>query len=218
MLTEGQTVTANGETYTIIRLLARGKGGYNYLAESKSGRAVIKQIHYEPCDYFQFEENKLESELRDYQTLYEIGIPMPKLLYANQEKQFLIKEYIPGDTLAKTVADGKLSKNHISQILSICEKLYPRQLNIDYFPTNFMERQRELLYVDYECSRYSDEWNFENWGIYFLANAKGMKEFIENNDYASILENGKPIKTGFTTIVNEWLFECSSKRWTIKLR
>jgi hypothetical protein len=210
-LTEGQAISANGETYEIIRLLAKGKGGYNYLAESKSGNAVIKQIHYEPCDYFQFEENKLDSELREYQTLYDIGIPMPRLLYANQERQFLIKEYIPGDTLAKIAADGNLSKNHISQILSMCEKLYPRQLNIDYFPTNFMERQGVVFYVDYECSRYSDEWNFENWGIYFFANTRGMREFIKNNDYTSILENGKPIKTGFTAIVTEWLSQRDRK-------
>ena len=104
----GQTVSANDVEYEVIKLLAKGKGGYNYLAKSGDTFVVVKQIHYEPCDYFQFEENKLNSELRDYQILSDIGLPMPKLLYHNQEKQLLIKEYLPGGTLAQILANKKL--------------------------------------------------------------------------------------------------------------
>ena len=50
----GQTVIANGNEYKIIKLLAKGKGGYNYLAKSGDTAVVVKQIHYEPyampCD------------------------------------------------------------------------------------------------------------------------------------------------------------------------
>ena len=53
----GQKTIVNDETYKIIKLLAKGKGGYNYLAKTGETAVVIKQIHYEPCDYFQFEEN-----------------------------------------------------------------------------------------------------------------------------------------------------------------
>jgi tRNA A-37 threonylcarbamoyl transferase component Bud32 len=172
----GQVVSVHGKAYEITALLARGKGGYNYLAESGDQKVVVKQMHYEPCDYFQFEEDKLASELRDYKILFDIGIPMPKLLYHNQETQILVKEYIAGDTLAKIVADGRLRDAHISQIFAMCGKLYPQKLNIDYFPTNFVERGETLYYVDYECSQYSDEWNFENWGIHFLTDPKGARK------------------------------------------
>jgi len=165
---ENQIIEVNGKPCKIGKLIARGKGGYTYLAKIEGTEVIFKKIHYEPCDYYQFEENKLNSELRDYETLRNLGIPIPELLFYNQEEQFLIKEYIPGDTLAQIVADNRLNDNHIAQINEMCKVLYPNHLNIDYFPANFIERQGVLYYVDYECSQYSDEWNFENWGIRFL--------------------------------------------------
>ena len=70
----------NGKPYRVISLLGHGKGGYSYLAVDDAGKQyVIKQIHHEPCDYYQFGD-KLQSELRDYQRLREIGIPIPALL------------------------------------------------------------------------------------------------------------------------------------------
>ena len=49
--------------------------------------------------------------------------------------------------------------------------LYPSGLNIDYYPTNFIPENGLLYYIDYECNQYSDEWNFENWGIkYWIKN------------------------------------------------
>ena len=72
-------MTVNGKSYTIIKLLGKGKGGYSYLAESGNNRYVLKQIHHEPCDYYQF-GNKLEAEIRDYRKLKEIGIKMPSML------------------------------------------------------------------------------------------------------------------------------------------
>lgn len=200
-----KAITVNDDVYEIDRLLAKGKGGYSYLAKAGEISVVLKQIHYEPCEYYQFEANKLNSEIRDYKTLSGIGIPMPNLLSFNQEEQYLIKEYIPGDTLAQIVADGRLSDDHIAQIIEMCKKLYPNNLNIDYFPTNFVENRGLLYYVDYECSQYSDEWNFENWGIWFLANRKGMKDYLNTGSHSAILDDGKPIKNGFEDIITHWL-------------
>lgn len=198
-------IIANGVTYEIVELLAKGKGGYSYLAKTGDTPVIVKEIHYEPCDYYQFEENKLDSELRDYQTLRDVGILMPELIYYNQTEQFLIKEYIPGNTLAQIVANEQIKDNHIKQISEMCKKLYPINLNIDYFPTNFVDCKGTLYYIDYECNPYSDEWNFKNWGIWFLANKDGMKEFIETGSQSLLLENGKPIYKGYEEIVTQWL-------------
>jgi len=202
---ENQVKIVNGIEYEITKLIAKGKGGFTYLAKADDTEAVLKQIHYEPCAYYQFEDNKLNSELRDYETLSDIGIPMPKLLSYNQEDQLLIKEFIPGDNLAQLIADNRLNDNHITQLFNMCKRLYPKNLNIDYFPTNFIEWQGILYYVDYECSQYSDEWNFENWGIWFLANQKGMASFLKNGNHSSLIEDGKPIESGFDDLVNQWL-------------
>ena len=57
-------MTVCGKTYSIVRLLGHGKGGYSYLAERAGQRVVLKQIHHEPCDYYTF-GNKIEAERRD---------------------------------------------------------------------------------------------------------------------------------------------------------
>jgi len=202
---ENQVKVVNGIEYEINKLIAKGKGGYTYLAKTDDTEVILKQIHYEPCDYYQFEENKLNSELRDYEILSRLGLSVPKLLHFNQEEQFLVKEYIPGNTLAKIAADNQITESHINQLFDMCRVLYRNTLNIDYFPTNFIERQGILYYVDYECSQYSDEWNFENWGIWFLANHNGMSSFLADGNHASIIKDGKPIKRGFEDIVERWL-------------
>lgn len=74
-----ETVLINGNAYSLLKLLGKGKGGYSYLAQMADGQqVVVKQIHHEPCVYYQF-GNKIETELRDYNHLQEIGIPMPRM-------------------------------------------------------------------------------------------------------------------------------------------
>lgn len=38
----------------VIKLLGKGKGGYSYLASDGTNLYVLKQIHHEPCSYYQF--------------------------------------------------------------------------------------------------------------------------------------------------------------------
>ena len=52
---------------------------------------VLKQIHHEPCSYYQF-GNKMESELNDYKRLTDIGIRMPKLWDYDMEQERILKE------------------------------------------------------------------------------------------------------------------------------
>ena len=72
-----ENMTVCGKSYQVEKLLGHGKGGYSYLVRDEAGRAyVLKQIHHEPCDYYQFGD-KMASELGDYEKLSAIGIPMP---------------------------------------------------------------------------------------------------------------------------------------------
>ena len=75
----------NGKDYTVIKLLGKGKGGYSYLVTDGTAQYVLKQIHHEKCDYYTFGD-KLASELRDYETLSRIGLPLPKLLDVDREQ------------------------------------------------------------------------------------------------------------------------------------
>ena len=74
-----EQMTLNSKTFDVIRLLGKGKGGYSYLVTDGARQYVLKQIHHEPCSYYQFGD-KLGSELRDYDRLQAIGIPLPELL------------------------------------------------------------------------------------------------------------------------------------------
>ena len=163
-MTKEQMFSINGVEYNMISLLGKGKGGYSYLVEKNGQKFVLKQIHHEPCDYYTF-GNKLESEIRDYETLSKIGIRMPKMLDVDIENERILKEYIHGDTIMEIVERGEMKDTYVEQLKQMCALLYPAGLNIDYYPTNFIPRNDILYYIDYECNQYSDEWNFENWGI-----------------------------------------------------
>ena len=153
------TIQVNGQPYTVTRLLGKGKGGYSYLAQGSEGPVVVKQIHHEPCSYYQFGD-KLQSELRDYRTLSALGIPMPRLLAVDEAQERLVKQYIPGPTVLEQLRAGTLPPQAEDQMLAMCRLLYPAGLNIDYFPTNFILWDGVLYYVDYECNPYDAQWDF----------------------------------------------------------
>ena len=158
-----EIMTVNETEYTVLRLLGKGKGGYSYLVTDGEGEYVLKQIHHEPCDYYQFGD-KLASELRDYAHLREIGIPMPKLLKVDEKQERILKEYIPGDTIAVYVKEDRMESDFYRQMEDMCRLLYSANTNIDYFPTNFVVREGTVFYIDFECNDYMEQWDFQHWG------------------------------------------------------
>lgn len=130
-------MSVNGVEYRIIRLLRKGKGGYSYLAQKDDCKYVLKQIHHEPCDYYQFGD-KIQAEIRDYERLKNIGIRIPKMIDMDIEEERILKEYIDGDTIFDMVKNYQMEDIFISQVKKMCEVLYQANINIDYFPTNFI--------------------------------------------------------------------------------
>ncbi len=171
-------MTVNGQEYKEICLLGKGKGGYSYLVEQGGKRFVLKQIHHEPCDYYQFGD-KFQSELQDYERLWKIGIPMPQMLAVDVEQERILKEYIAGKTAAELVEEDGITEAHIAQVRTMCEKLYAANLNIDYFPTNFVERDGILYYIDYECNAYMQQWDFEHWGIKYWSKTQEFLDYFK---------------------------------------
>lgn len=151
-----QMLSVNGKDYSILKFLGRGKGGYSYLAERDGRRMVLKQIHHEPCAYYQFGD-KIEAEIRDYDRLKRIGIPLPKMLDVDKDNERIIKEYIDGDTVYEMVLEDRLPAICLEQVRAMCGPLYAANINIDYFPTNFILQDGMLYYVDYECNEYMEE-------------------------------------------------------------
>ncbi len=157
-------LNVNDKSYEIIKLLGKGKGGYSYLVTDGEKKYVLKQIHHEPCDYYQF-GNKIESEVRDYHRLKQVGIRIPEMYDVDISNERILKEYIEGETVADLVERNAVKPEYVEQVRQMCRLLYPTGLNIDYYPTNFVVQKELLYYIDYECNEYMEEWNFENWGI-----------------------------------------------------
>ena len=172
-------IKVNNYNYRIIKLLGKGKGGYSYLAEKDNLLFTLKQIHHEPCSYYQFND-KIGSEINAYKVLNNIGIPLPKLIDIDMEEEIIIKEYIEGKTILELVVNNKLDEELINEMKVIAKKCYDNNLNIDYFPTNFIVKDNTLFYIDYECNEYMEKWNFENWGIKYWSMTDDLKEYLRN--------------------------------------
>ena len=168
-----KTLILNNTTYEVITLLGKGKGGYSYLVKKDRNYYVIKQIHHEPCDYYTF-GNKLESEITDYNKLLATGIRMPKMIEVDYENERILKEYIVGKTIMELGEENLININHINQVKEMAQMVYKHNLNIDYYPTNFIDNNGTLYYIDYECNTYDKKWDLENWGIKYWLNKKEM--------------------------------------------
>lgn len=175
-----ESMTVNGRAYRVVKLLGKGKGGYSYLVEDGEKRYVLKQIHHEPCGYYQF-GNKMEAEMRDYARLKAIGIRLPAMLDADMENERILKEYIDGDTVYELILQEKMEPAYLEQVRSMCALLYAANTNIDYFPTNFVVRGGKLYYIDFECNDYMDEWNFENWGVRYWSKTPEFLQYAKEH-------------------------------------
>lgn len=175
-----KTLQVNDKEFEVIKLLGKGKGGYSYLVTDVKNWYVLKKIHHEPCSYYNFGD-KMQAELGDYEKLKKTGISLPELLDADIEREHILKQYIPGDTVYEMVKEGKDVSAYADQVRSMCDKLYKAGLNIDYFPTNFIPENGILYYIDFECNNYMEEWNFENWGIKYWSQTKEFMDYVKEH-------------------------------------
>ncbi|MDE7172046.1 MAG: serine/threonine-protein kinase [Oscillospiraceae bacterium] len=173
-------MAVNGREYDILRLLGKGKGGYSYLADDGTRQYVLKQIHHEPCSYYQF-GNKLEAELNDYHRLRKLGIRMPAMIDVDREHERILKEFIDGDTIYDLVLRDQMKSAYVDQLRGMCALLYAAHMNIDYFPTNFVVRDGEIYYIDFECNEYMEEWNFEHWGVNYWSKTPEFLQYVKEH-------------------------------------
>lgn len=173
-------MNVNEKEYEVLKLLGKGKGGYSYLVTDGICRYVLKQIHHEPCDYYQF-GNKIEAELNDYKRLKKIGITMPTMLDIDIKNERILKEYIDGHTIYELVLQNEMEAAYIDQLRDMCVLLYAAHTNIDYFPTNFVVQKGVIYYIDFECNDYMEEWNFENWGIKYWSKTPEFIQYVKEH-------------------------------------
>jgi len=199
----------------IDALLGKGKSGYSYLVELGDQKFIYKQMHNEPCFYYDFKIGKLDAEIIAYETLQKTGIKIPKLICYDKKKDFLIKEYIEGPTASQAIAKNIIDETTLFSLIDMFIKLKNSNLNIDYFPSNFVLKNQQLYYIDYEVNPYSEEWDLFNWGIFYWFNNEGFDKFLSTNDSTYInssIDSAKPIKDPFLEKFNTIL----SKYYSLK--
>ena len=173
-------INVKDKEYEVVKLLGHGKGGYSYLVSDGTRTYVLKQIHHEPCDYYQF-GNKIEAEKADYEKLCKAGILIPKLFYIDEANERILKEYIDGETIYDIILADQMKPDYFKQVSQMSELAYKAGLNIDYFPTNFVVQNETLYYIDYECNDYMEEWNFENWGIKYWSKTPEFIQYVQEH-------------------------------------
>ncbi|MCI6930976.1 MAG: AarF/UbiB family protein [Mollicutes bacterium] len=158
------TILINNKEYKIIKLLGKGKGGYSYLAMLNNKLFVIKQIHHEPCSYYNF-GNKIQSEYNDYQTLLNTNIRIPQMIDIDFDNERIVKEYIEGKTILELINEKETINQYVFQVKTMQELCKNKGINIDYYPSNFVvDKNNNIFYIDYECNKYDPKWDYDNWG------------------------------------------------------
>lgn len=169
---------------------------------------VLKLMHYEPCDYYSFgDSNKVRLEVNAFHKLKGCNILLPELLSYDIERNYLIKEFIDGEVATQTISKNKITDQIIEQLFEIYRRVKNAGINIDYFPSNFVIKNEQLYYVDYEYNPYISKWDLPNWGIYYWANSDGFKEYLSNGNINLINDSTKigiPIKKPFEEKVANW--------------
>lgn len=174
----GEMMKVNGKTYEVIRLLGKGKGGYSWLVTDGEREYTLKQYHHEPCDFYHF-RNKMDDEIKGYERLKGIGIPVPELYDVDLEQEYLLKEYVQGDTVDRLIWLDKMEQGYSDQLKAMCERLYSANADIDYFPSNFVVRDGKLIYIDYDCCDYAEDWDFEHWGVRYWSKTPEFMKYVE---------------------------------------
>lgn len=192
----------------IVRLLGKGKAGYSYLARLGDRDVVVKRMHDEPCAYYTFGDNKVRLELRAYEALRAAGLEVPRLLTADIEGGYLVKEYIDG-TVADVWSPGspQALEGIVGELFALSFRLRDAGLNIDYFPANFVVNDDGVHYIDYEVNPYLEQWSFQRWGVYYWANRSGMAAYARTGDWRHInqsADSGVPITAPFEDQVSAW--------------
>lgn len=164
------TILVNNKEYKIIKLLGKGKGGYSYLAMLNNKSFVIKQIHHEPCSYYNF-GNKIQSEYNDYQTLLNTNIRIPQMIDIDFDNERIVKEYIEGKTILELINEKEAINQYVFQVKTMQELCKNKGINIDYYPSNFVvDKNHNIFYIDYECNKYDPKWDYDNWGKQYWEN------------------------------------------------
>lgn len=164
----------NDREYTVIRPLPEGKTGLSWIVTDGQKQYVLKESY---GDLITAEEQTRRQKL-NYHQLEKAGIRIPALVDVDYARNRILKEYIDGDNVFELVLRRGLDDSIVLQLYDMSEKAESAGCNIDYFPTNFVLKDGQLWYVDYDTDPYTEEWNLENWGIRYWSRTPDLELYL----------------------------------------
>lgn len=192
-------ITKMEEKYEFVRELYKVTNGMFYLYKKGNEEVVVKKLDKITDSEGQIE---IDKDLYSYKRLNSLDINIPKLLGYSREENLVVKEYLKGRDVLGFIKEGTLDENIYFELLKYSELLNSDNLNIDYFPNNFILKDGKLFYINYKVFPYTEEFNLRNWGIFYWLNSRGIARYMETNDEKYINKNEKRFP-----IINEELEE-----------
>lgn len=187
-------ITGTSESYAFVEKLFESSNGIFYLYSTNINHVVIKELKEK---FDEDGELEIDKEIFSYERLKSLDIYIPKLLGYNKELNLVIKEYIEGEDILKYIQNETLDKDVFMQLFRYAEAINADNLNLDYFPSNFVLKDKTVYYINYKTYPYQEELNLRNWGIYYWINSEGMGKYIEtgNEKHINIEGEKNPIIT-----------------------
>lgn len=164
----------NERDYTVVRQLPEGKSGTSWIVTDGEKQYVLKESAGDLMSPRELTERQSQS----YQQLSKAGIRIPALVDVDYERNRILKEYIEGDNAFALVLRRDLDDSIVLQLYDMSQKAESAGCNIDYFPTNFVLKDDQLWYVDYDTNPYMEEWSLENWGIRYWSLTPELELYI----------------------------------------
>ncbi|KFI58329.1 protein kinase [Bifidobacterium cuniculi] len=179
-----KTITVNARQFDVVKLLGRGEHSYTFLVCAHNAphrRYALKQMCYTPGVLHRVGEH-VQSDIRDYRRLCELGVRVPTMMDVDMEAERILKQYVEGPTVYELIMADQMEDTYLEQVRQMARQLAKRHIDIDYFPANFAVEGGRLYYVDFQCREYTDERNFENYGLLYWSKSEKLLDYAAHHD------------------------------------
>lgn len=130
-------------------------------------------------------EDLFEKELDNYKSLANSAVRYLKIYVVDKNNCRYVREYIEGETIFDALREEPLKEDVYKDLFM--NEMFARasNLRLNYFPTNFVIKDKQVVYMSYECSRYDSKHTFE---------LNELRYYVYSSEFISYLKkHGYPI-------------------------
>lgn len=160
--------------YVLEDLLFEDEKMKLYLARFKDRRLSFREY---------LNEAAYLSDLDKYRRLQRAGINVPKLIGFDRQLLILIFERFFEHTALDVLQKEDLKEIYFKQLFSIYRFCRFSQIEINYFPHNFVLKGMTLYYIGDDIFEENPKKNLENYGLRYWIYSKEASKLLEEKGY-----------------------------------